>query len=348
VQEATYTNLAAGDYTFKVRAYNNNGVCSEAAFYMFKVKPPFWQTALFYVFVIIILLFGIFVFDKMRTRKLKLQNAILEAKVEERTAQLAIKNVELAEKNKDITDSIRYAKRIQDGMLPREEHFKKFLPNYFILFKPKDIVSGDFYWIKREGDCVYVAAVDCTGHGVPGAFLSIVANDLLNDAFEKAPTKSPANILNALTKLAGLALHSKLDDIELRDGMDIALCKIDTKNNSVEFSGAYNSLYLVRDNKLIEYNADNISIGTEADKTYTNHTFKTEKDDMLYIFSDGYADQFGGEKGKKYKYQQMQQQLVKNNNKSLDLQKHLLDQDFDQWKGGLEQVDDVLLIGIRM
>ena len=349
VQEATYTNLPAGDYIFKVRSYNNNGVCSEATSYAFKVKPPFWQTALFYILICLMVVFGIFVFDKVRTRNLKLQNAQLEAKVEERTVQLAIKNVELAEKNKDITDSIRYAKRIQDGMLPREEHFKKLLPGYFILFKPKDIVSGDFYWIKKHNDSIYVAAVDCTGHGVPGAFLSIVANDLLNDAFEKSNDKSPASVLNELTKLASLALHAKVDDIELRDGMDIALCKIDTKNNSVEFSGAYNSLYLIRDNKLIEYNADNISIGSdESSKPYTNHAFKTEKDDMLYIFSDGYADQFGGEKGKKFKYTQLQQSLVKNNNKSLDLQKHILEQDFEQWKGGLEQVDDVLLIGIRI
>ncbi|MGZ3902231.1 MAG: two-component regulator propeller domain-containing protein [Bacteroidia bacterium] len=349
VQEATYTNLPAGDYVFKVRSYNNNGVCSEAASFAFKVKPPFWQTALFYVFIILLILFGMFVFDKVRTRNLKLQNAQLEDKVKERTQQLAIKNIELAEKNKDITDSIRYAKRIQDGMLPREDQFKNLIPNYFIMFKPKDIVSGDFYWIRKHENVVYVAAVDCTGHGVPGAFLSIVANDLLNDAFEKATTKSPANILNELTQLAASALHAKVDDMELRDGMDIALCKIDHVNGLIEYSGAHNSLYLVRENKLIEYNADNTSIGTiESNKPYTNHVFKTEKNDMIYLFSDGYADQFGGEKGKKYKYQQLQQHLVKNNNKSLDLQKHLLEQDFEQWRGGLEQVDDVLIIGIRL
>jgi len=235
-------------------------------------------------------------------------------------------------------------------MLPREEHFKKILSDYFILFKPKDIVSGDFYWIKKHGQSTFIAAVDCTGHGVPGAFLSIVANDLLNEAFELAKTKTPDAILNELTKLAGRALHAKVDDIELRDGMDIALCKIDSSTNTVEFAGAYNSLYLIRANKLIEYSSDNISIGSEdhKDKLYTNHTFNTEKGDILYLFSDGYADQFGGEKGKKFKYHQMQQLLVKNNNKSLDLQKHLLEQEFETWKGVLEQVDDVLVIGVKL
>lgn len=350
VQEATYTNLPPGDYVFKVRAFNNNGMASEAASYSFKVKPPFWQTALFYILMAFVIIFGVFVFDKVRTRNLKIQNAQLEAKVEERTVQLAIKNEELAEKNKNITDSIRYAKRIQDGMLPREEHFKNLLSEYFILFKPKDIVSGDFYWIKKHEDCIYAAAVDCTGHGVPGAFLSIVANDLLNEAFEIAKEKSPANILNELTRLAARALHAKIDGMELRDGMDLSLCKIDTKSMKAEFSGAYNALYLIRQNKLVEYNPDNLSIGSEEhmNKMYTNHSFNLEKGDIVYLFSDGYADQFGGEKGKKFKYHQLQQLLVKNNNKSMDLQKYLLEQEFEQWKGGLEQVDDVLVVGIKI
>jgi serine phosphatase RsbU (regulator of sigma subunit) len=298
----------------------------------------------------VVVIFGIFVFDKVRTRNLKILNAQLEAKVEERTVQLAIKNEELAEKNKNITDSIRYAKRIQDGMLPREDEFKRNLSEYFILFKPKDIVSGDFYWIRKEGDEVFIAAVDCTGHGVPGAFLSIVANDLLDESFEAAREKTPAAILNELTKLAHKALHGKVDDIELRDGMDLSLCKIDLKNYKAEYAGAYNSLYLIRQNKLIEYNPDNISIGSEdhRDKLYTNHSFSLEKGDIIYLFSDGYADQFGGDKGKKFKYHQLQQLLVKNNNRSLDLQKHLLEQEFETWKGGLEQVDDVLVIGIRV
>jgi serine phosphatase RsbU (regulator of sigma subunit) len=185
---------------------------------------------------------------------------------------------------------------------------------------------------------------------VPGAFLSIVANDLLNEAFELAKTKSPGAILNELTKLASKALHAEVDGMELRDGMDLSLCKIDLKNNRAEYAGAHNALYLVRQNKLIEYNSDHISIGSEEhlDKMYTNNSFSLEKGDIIYLFSDGYADQFGGDKGKKFKYHQLQQLLVKNNNRSLDLQKHLLEQEFETWKGGLEQVDDVLVIGVRI
>ncbi|HXD94054.1 MAG TPA: two-component regulator propeller domain-containing protein [Bacteroidia bacterium] len=349
IQEAVYTNLPAGDYVFKVRAYNNNDICSEPVSYTFKVKPPFWQTALFYVLMICVLVFAVFVFDRVRTRNLKIANALLESKVKERTEQLAVKNSELAEKNKNITDSIRYAKYIQDAMLPKQDNLQKLLRNYFVLYKPKDIVSGDFYWLKQQGNFVYIAAVDCTGHGVPGAFLSIEASNLLNTAFNADETKSPATILNKLDKLVEQSLRNKIDDIEIRDGMDLSICKINFETHTVEYAGAFNSIYLVRDNKLIEYDADSIYIGNNDDnKPYTNQTFKIEKEDVLYLFSDGYADQFGGDKGKKYKYHQMQQLLVKNNNKPMDVQKQLLNEEFEQWRGNLEQVDDVMIIGIKI
>jgi streptogramin lyase len=194
----------------QVRAYNNNDICSEAISYSFKVKPPFWQTALFYMLMAGVLVFGVFVFDRVRTRNLKIANAILESKVKERTEQLAVKNAELAEKNKNITDSIRYAKYIQDAMLPKADTLQKLLRNYFILYKPKDIVSGDFYWLKQHGNNIYIAAVDCTGHGVPGAFLSIEASNLLNTAFNADETKSPATILNKLDKLIIIRLNMQV------------------------------------------------------------------------------------------------------------------------------------------
>lgn len=348
-QEAVYTNLPAGDYTFKVRAYNNNDVCSEASSYKFRVKPPFWQTAVFYALVGCTLIFSVFVFDRVRTRNLKIANALLENKVKERTEQLAVKNAELAEKNKNITDSIRYAKYIQNAILPKADILRQALRNYFILFKPKDIVSGDFYWFKQHGNHVYIAAVDCTGHGVPGAMLSIEASNLLNTAFNADDTKSPAGILNKLDKLVEQALHNKVDDIEIKDGMDLALCKINFDTRTVEFAGAFNSMYLVRDNKLIEYDADNIYIGSNNEnRLYTNHTIKIEKNDAIYMFSDGFADQFGGDKGKKYKYRQMQHLLVKNNNKPMDAQKEELDAEFESWRGNIEQVDDVMIIGIKI
>ncbi|HEX7415432.1 MAG TPA: SpoIIE family protein phosphatase, partial [Bacteroidia bacterium] len=272
-----------------------------------------------------------------------------ENKVQERTEQLAIKNSELAEKNKNITDSIRYAKYIQDAMLPKEEMLKKHLRNYFILFKPKDIVSGDFYWLKHHANHVYIAAVDCTGHGVPGAFLSIEASNLLSTAFNADDTKTPATILSKLDKLVEQTLHHKTDDIEIRDGMDISLCKINFDALTVEYAGAFNSIYLLRDNKLVEYNADNLFIGNNDENLpYTNQCFKIEKGDILYLFSDGFADQFGGDKGKKYKYRQLQQLLVKNNTRSMDAQKEALEQEFEHWRGNIEQIDDILIIGIKI
>ena len=349
LQEAVYTNLPAGDYTFKVRTYNNNDVCSEASSYTFKVKPPFWQMALFYILMALALVFSVLVLDRVRTRNLKLANALLENKVKERTEQLAVKNAELAEKNKNITDSIRYAKYIQDAMLPKTETLKKYLRDYFILFKPKDIVSGDFYWVKQHDNHIYIAAVDCTGHGVPGAFLSIEASNLLNTSFNADDNKSPAAILNRLDKLVEQSLHNKVNEIEIKDGMDLSICKIDFNTHTVEYAGAFNSIYLVRDNKLIEYDADNIYIGNnDINALYTNHTFKIEKDDVIYMFSDGYADQFGGDKGKKYKYRQLQQLLVKNNNRPMDAQQEALEHEFEHWRGNLEQVDDVMVIGIKI
>jgi serine phosphatase RsbU (regulator of sigma subunit) len=349
VQEAVYTNLPPGKYTFKVRASNNDGVWSEPSTYSFTVKPPFWQTALFYVSAFIFIVFAIYVYDQLRTRNLKLAKAALEQKVQERTIELAIKNEELAEKNKDITDSIRYAKRIQDASLTGIYHVKNVLQQSFIFFKPKDIVSGDFFWIKQRKESIYFAAIDCTGHGVPGAILSIVANNILNKAFEDSTDGSPAAILNRLTLLASTALQSSSDTYQLRDGMDIALCRINTQTKQVEFAGAYNSLYLIRQNKLIEYVADHLSIGNiETSKPYTNHTFAYETNDQLYLFSDGFPDQFGGEKGKKYKYSHFQEFLVKNNNLPVDEQRAALEKEFGTWKGKLEQIDDVLIMGVRL
>jgi ligand-binding sensor domain-containing protein/serine phosphatase RsbU (regulator of sigma subunit) len=349
VHEATYTNLPSGKYTFKVRACNNDGVWSEPATYSFVVNPPFWQTALFYIAVVVFVVFTIFVYDRVRTRKLKKAKQELEKKVEERTIELAIMNAELAEKNKDITDSIRYAKRIQEGSLVSHLEFLKAVPDAFILFSPKDIVSGDFIWSKEKNGSVYVAVVDCTGHGVPGAFLSIVANNLLEKTFAECRETSPAMLLQYLSGVASTALHSSTDGYQLRDGMDIALCRIDRQNGKVEFAGAYNSLYLIRENKLIEYPADHVSIGVmEEGKKYTNHSFNIEKNDQLYLFTDGFADQFGGDKGKKYKYHHFQEFLVKINTRVPEEQRKMLQQEFTLWKGNLEQVDDVTVIGIRL
>lgn len=350
--EAVYTNLPPGTYTFLVRAFNNDGTGNiRATEYKFFISPPFWQTAVFYVLVFLFAIFGLYVFDKMRTQKLKNAKKILEDKVEERTEELAIKNAELAEKNKDITDSIRYAKRIQEAILPPENVIRTYFPSSFVFSKPKDIVSGDFYWLDKKGDDIMFAAVDCTGHGVPGAFMSIVGANILTQALNESKAIIPAKFLDRLNKGVSETLNQTSEDTRLRDGMDIALCTINFKTMELQYAGAYNPLFLIRGKELIEVKADNIAIGsyTEAQtQNYTNHIVPLQKGDTIYIFSDGYPDQFGGPDGKKFKLAQFKTMLMNLNGVSMEQQQIALERSIEEWRGVLQQVDDMLIIGVRV
>jgi len=271
--------------------------------------------------------------------------------LDEKNHTLENLNSELFQKNKDITDSIEYAKRIQDALLPSMSYAKTILPEHFILFKPKDIVSGDFYWIEEWKHQVFIAAVDCTGHGVPGAFMSILGSDLLHEIIKDHGINNPAAILNAMDKGLAKALHQNASAKDIKDGMDIAFCAIDKKNNLLEYAGAFNPLWLIRNNTLQEYNADKKPIGVfidEEQKFFTNHEIKIQHGDLIYIFSDGFADQFGGQHGKKFRYKQLEEIILANCNKQLSEQKNILEKTFLEWKGDLEQVDDVLVIGIKV
>jgi len=350
--EAVYTNLPPGTYTFLVRAFNNDGTGNiRATEYKFFISPPFWQTAVFYVLVFLFAIFGLYVFDKMRTKKLKNAKRILEDKVEERTEELAIKNAELAEKNKDITDSIRYAKRIQEAILPPDNVIRTYFPNSFVFSKPKDIVSGDFYWLDKKGDDIMFAAVDCTGHGVPGAFMSIVGANILTQALNESKVIIPAKFLDRLNKGVSETLNQTSEDTRLRDGMDIALCTINFKTMELQYAGAYNPLFLIRGKELIEVKADNIAIGSYTEgqtQNYTNHIVPLQKGDTIYIFSDGYADQFGGPDGKKFKQAQFKTMLMNLNGVSMEQQQIALKRSIEEWRGVLQQVDDMLVIGVRV
>ncbi|MBL7887942.1 MAG: tetratricopeptide repeat protein [Bacteroidia bacterium] len=272
--------------------------------------------------------------------------------------ELAIKNekIELAyniieDQHKDIKDSINYAKRIQDAILPPNAIIKQSLPQSFIFYKPKDVVSGDFYWVENWGNKVLFAAVDCTGHGVPGAFMSIVGYNLLSKAVNELGLSRPALILNSLSKGIGKTLRQTGRETELKDGMDIALCSLDKNTNMLEYAGAYNPLYIVREGKLIELPSDKHPIGMytgEQIEQYTNHEIQLQKGDTVYLFTDGYADQFGGEKGKKFKYKSLKELLISIQQKDMEEQKNILDTTLNKWKGNLEQVDDVLIMGVRI
>lgn len=258
---------------------------------------------------------------------------------------------ELAEFNKNITDSIRYAKRIQQAIFPTKEKMQRCLPDSFVFFQPKDIVSGDFYWVEHIGDDVYFALVDCTGHGVPGAFMSIVGVNLLNQALFESKLTSPAQILNQINIGLEATVKQTEEESVIRDGMEITLCKWNKKKNEFVFAGANHIMYQVRNGELITHRGDKHPIGasyTEMHRDFTNVNITIEKGDMFYLTSDGYPDQFGGPKGKKFKFKQLEEKFVQISTQSLSEQKEQLSKTFNDWKGAFEQLDDVLVMGIRV
>jgi len=308
----------------------------------------------------------------------------LERKVEERTQEVVRQKEEIELKSNEITSSIRYAKRIQESILPAKEQVDKTLKDHFILYKPKDIVSGDFYWVGKANGKALVAAVDCTGHGVPGAFMSLIGNALLKESIMEHGKSKPADILNELNKLAAETMNQTFEESQVKDGMDIALCSIDFDTLEVEFSGAYNPLYIIRkregDNisdstkKLVEHDnivlkenengcdlievaADKFPIGVfmgEKLKSFMNHELKLEKGDTIYIFSDGYVDQFGGPNGRKFMARRLRPLLLAIQGMSMKQQNSHLDKVIETWKKPVngkevfDQIDDILLIGIRL
>lgn len=270
--------------------------------------------------------------------------------IEEQKHTVELQHKVIVEKNKDITDSINYAKRIQQAILPEPMELQKLIKDSFVLFLPRDVVSGDFYWCVEKDGLKIIAAADCTGHGVPGAFMSMIGYAFLNEIVLERNITEPAEILSALRYQVIKALKQTGAEGEARDGMDIALITIDEHKGQLQYAGANNPLWLLRNNELIEYKADKRPIGYYLGKglPFTNHTISLSKGDAVYIFTDGYADQFGGPKGKKFKYKQLSDLLITCSDKTANEQQAILKTSFRNWKGDLEQVDDVCVIGIRI
>ncbi|HET6244407.1 MAG: SpoIIE family protein phosphatase [Bacteroidetes bacterium] len=350
--EAVYSNLPHGNYTFMVKASNNDNIWNiEAETYRFSIVPPFWSTLWFkgiVLFCSIGLLYG---FVKLRIRSLSKAKKELEQKVSERTVELADKNKELARKNKEVTDSINYAKRIQDAILPDLKKINKALPDSFILFQPKDIVSGDFYFFTERNDKIIISSVDCTGHGVPGAFMSMIGSSFLNQIVNEMGITDPSAILLELHKKVLKALNKDLLNRESIDGMDMSIISFDINTLELTFAGALRPLYCFFGNEFLEIKGDRFSIGGVADMentNYNNHYFKGVKGDSLYLFSDGFADQFGGDSGKKFMSQRFKSFLYEIKDLPMVNQKQRLEETFNNWRGKLEQVDDILVIGVRI
>ncbi len=309
--------------------------------------------------------FSIFIFRSLYiTRK---QKRIIEEqkhRVDEAYEELNQQNEEIATQrdeiesqrdklylqNKNITDSIEYARFIQQALLTSHEILENCNLQNFILFIPKDIISGDFYWFKQIKNYLYFAAADCTGHGVPGAFMSVLGISLLNEIVSKRDLNPPALVLNELRKKLKKSLKQDNSETTSHDGIDISLCLLDFETKMLQFSGAFNPLFLVRNDELIEYTADHMPVGIyPKDKIdFTNQEIQLKSNDLLFIFSDGYISQFGGENGKKFNFKQFKQLLIEINNQPLETQKQLLEKRFVEWQRDFEQIDDILVVGIKI
>ena len=305
-------------------------------------------------FLAIVLVFTGFVFRSLRiTRKQKniielQKNLVVQQKKEVEQQKLLVE-----EHQKDIIDSITYAKRLQQAILPSDEELKKHLSENFILYKPKDIVAGDFYWLyvsdnpQGDGDIVFIAAADSTGHGVPGAIVSVVCSNALNRSVNEFNLIDTGKILDKTRELV-LETFAKSGE-EIKDGMDISLLAINKATKQISWSGANNQLWYFRNNDLVEIKPDKQAIGkTDNPLPFTTHLIEFKIGDIFYLMTDGYADQFGGSAGKKFKYKQLKELLSANNNKPMAEQKKILDNSINKWKGKLEQVDDITIIGIRI
>ena len=335
--------IKPGKYTLQVRARDIWGNVSDPKQVKFSIEAPFTQKTLFYIFILFIILILIVGVISFRERQLKKDKRILETRVKERTAKIEAQNQE-------ITSSIEYASRIQRAMLPEVEYFSNSFSDYFIIFKPRDIVSGDFYWIGEDEKHIFFTVADCTGHGVPGAFMSSLGISTLNEIITNNANLKANTVLNILREKIKTSLHQTGKQGEATDGMDVAFCILHKNRRKLEFSGAYNSLFIIQNGEFHEYRADRMPIGIYygEKETFTNYEIDVQKGDTLYIFTDGFADQFGGPRGLKYMKYNLKKLLSEIYNKPMDEQKIILEEEFGKWQGTLNQIDDVTILGVRI
>lgn len=350
---ANYPSLPPGQYTLQLVACNADGACSEEpTTFSFEINPPFWRTVWFYVLLAISIIGLTVFFVKRRERVLKEEKEILEATVQERTKELREQKEIVEHQNQHITESIEYASNIQKAILPSEDEMNAAFTNHFVFYRPKETVGGDFYWAYHNNGISWAAAVDCTGHGVAGAFMSMIGSDLLNQIIIEKQEQDPAKVLDALDKGIKLAFAQSEKEFESDQGMDVVLIRVDRKKREVAFAGAQRPLFLWEENELKEFEGDLVSIScaepmnVESFSTKT-HTYKEGA--IAYLFSDGIVDQFGGPKGKKFMVRRMREFIQNNANKPIDVQSVALTQTFDDWTGEEHsQLDDVMLLGIQL
>lgn len=283
---------------------------------------------------------------QLKEHEIEEKNERIEFQIKNELKQREI----IIKKNKEIMADIRYASRLQQAILPNLDFIAKNTKEYFILHQPKSHVSGDFYWLSNAGEQKIIAVGDCTGHGLSGALMHMLGSVFLNEIVTKGNFNTASDILNQLRDHIMSSLNQTGESGEAQDGLDIALCIIDCENKKLQYSGANNPLYIIRKKELIEIKGDRMPVGIHInfDKSFTNHIINIESNDKLYMFSDGFADQFGGPKGKKFRYKQFKELLISISDEPMSIQKEILNNTHDNWRGSLEQIDDILVFGIKI
>ncbi len=368
-----FSNLREGDYSFCVKARNIYNHVSNETCFSFSVLSPWYRTTWAYILYVFLVSGLIYAAIRINTRRLLAINKRLEKTIEERTHEIKEKNIVLETQKREIVDSINYAQRIQNAVLPNESLVQEYLGDHFIIYRPKDIVSGDFYWVRKINQYIVFCVADCTGHGVPGAFMSMLCLSFLDEVIIKERIIHPDLVLNRVRDMVIDSLKQKGAMWEQKDGMDISICFYDREASIIEFAGANNPVYIVRDiNKvpvpfakqtdngkyvIYEIRGDCMTVSfSELMKPYTRHSVKIQKDDRIYLFSDGICDQFGGQAGKRFMYNSLRMLILETISPEIRDQKSQIEKRLDEWRGYInqktgccyEQIDDICLMGIKI
>ncbi len=344
-----FLKLKEGDYNFYVKAQNVYNKISLSDSINFSINPPWFRSIIAYIVYCVLVILFIYLLIQLNVRRLKIKNQKLENIITERTKEIREQRDEIKKQKQEITDSIHYAQRIQSAVLPSASILDDIVSDHFILYLPRDIVSGDFYWIGRVNNKLVILAADCTGHGVPGAFMSMLGVAFLNEIVNKKKIFLPNKILDNLRDqvIEALKQEGKVD--EAKDGMDMAIITIDLDNNKLYYAGANNPLFLIQNGEMLQIKADKMPVAIYHKlEPFKLHEFELTRNNMLYIFSDGYQDQFGGEDGRKYMTKRFREYLQTLEKYPLSEQKDKLYDEFIKWRGEREQIDDVLVFGIKL
>lgn len=349
---ARYNNLGPGEYTFKVKCYNSDGFGGVTIRRVhIIIKRAFWQAWWFYFLSFFLILIAIKIIIDRRERILLGNQLKLQKALDDRTKEVLQQKALLEEKNKDVTDSILYAKNIQNAMLPPKGSLNKFFRDAYVYYKPRDIVSGDFYIVEKFGSKIIVAVADCTGHGVPGAFMSLIGSTLIKDAARMRDVNTPLELLTVLDAELNQILHKKLDQHGIPDGMDISVIDFDINTFELRFASANRPMFIYTKDQILEVRGDRKSIGDVIDKRneiFTMQSFQLDPGDVIYMFSDGITDQFGGPNSKKLKRAGLAAHLNENKHLPLTQQRLNMKRFINEWKGRNDQLDDMLMIAFQV